>query len=207
MKEDKQCKLQQLLASASDLAMTTDIWTDRRLHAFLGVTVHVFDDGKPRAHLLSFKSFQGSHTGQHIAEALESVMIDNQIQKKVRWIVTDNASNMRKALSVMFDGGELHQRLDDHADPSVWEDEENEDVNTVLSVAKRIPSFAHSLQLVVRDGLSSLTAMRLALAKCSKLANLVHRVLSSVVPSKLHWGRDIPFHQPMTLDGTAYFIS
>jgi len=52
----------------------------------------------PKSHLLAFESFEGSHTGQRIAEALESVMIDNQIQSKVRSIVTDNASNMRKAM-------------------------------------------------------------------------------------------------------------
>ena len=192
MTENKQTKLQQLLKSTSDLALTTDIWTDRRQHAFLGVTVHMFDNGKPKSHLLAFKSFQGTHTGQRIAEALESVMTDNQIQSKVRWIVTDNASNMKKAMSVMFDD-DLH-RLDDSADPSLWEDDDSEDVSSVLSSAKRIPCFAHSLQLVVRDGLSSLTAIRPALAKCSKLANLVHQsaVFRSVFEASLGQGRSIP---------------
>ena len=60
MKKEKQDQLQRLLESASDLALTTDIWTDRRLHAFLAVTVHILDYGKPRSHLLAFKSFQGS---------------------------------------------------------------------------------------------------------------------------------------------------
>ena len=40
--EGKHNKLQQLLKkSTSDLALTTDTWTDRGQHAFLGVTVHV----------------------------------------------------------------------------------------------------------------------------------------------------------------------
>ena len=133
-----------------------------------------------------FKGVEGTHTGQRIAEALESAMTDNQIESKVRWIITDNASNIKKALSVMFDDGNLQQQLDDDADPSLWEDEDTEDINTVLStvlsVAQRIPCFAYSLQPVVRDGLSSLMAMRPALAKCSKLANLVHQ---SAVPKCL----------------------
>jgi len=65
----------------------------------------------PKSHLLAFKCFEESHTGQRIAEALESVMIGNQIQNKVRWIVTDNASNIRKAMSVMFDDCETFPPL------------------------------------------------------------------------------------------------
>jgi len=35
--------------------------------------------------------------------------------------------------------------------------------------------FAHSLQLVVRDALAAMGVIRCTLAKCSKLANLVHQ--------------------------------
>ena len=68
---------------------------------FLGVTAHTFSDGKPCSYLLAFKGFSGSHTGQKIA--LESVVTQNTLSGKVRCIVTDNASNMKKAMSVMFD--------------------------------------------------------------------------------------------------------
>lgn len=86
-------------------------------------------------------------------------------------MVTDNASNMRKAMSVLFETSEEYV-----ADPSLWEDSDMEEVQSILqNLGKRISCFAHSLQLVVRDGLSSLTTMRLALGKCSQLANMLHQ--------------------------------
>ena len=103
LKLSKQLKLQEILDSSSDVSLTADIWTDRRMHAFLGVTIHTFNRGTPVSYLLSFQSFKGSHTGVAIAEALESVITDNMLQGKIRGIVTDNASNMRKALSVLLE--------------------------------------------------------------------------------------------------------
>ena len=65
--------------------------------------------------------------------------------------------------------------MDDDADPSMWEDiDDTANLDGVVSSAKRIPCFAHSLQLVVRDGWAALNTMRQPVAKCSKLANLVH---------------------------------
>jgi len=40
---------------------------------------------------------------------------------------------------------------------------------------EQIPCFAHSLQLVVQDGLTALGLARTLLAKCCKLANLLHQ--------------------------------
>ena len=75
-------------------------------HAFLGVTVHAFRCGEPVSRLLAFQAFRGSHTGQEIAETMEAVIADNNLQKKVRFVETDNASNMLKAMSVLFDAGD-----------------------------------------------------------------------------------------------------
>ena len=175
MLQAKQKKLQDFLDSCTYMALTVDIWTDRRAHAFLGITIHAFDKGNPVSHLLVFKAFQGSHTGQRIAEALETVLTENHIQNKVRYVVTDNASNMKKAMSVLFDDGK-DRTVDDDADPSLWEDDGGDDIAASLnSIAKRLSCFAHSLQLVIRDGLTSLTAIKPALGKCSKLANMLHQ--------------------------------
>lgn len=176
MCQTKHDKLQGLLDSSAHLAMTADIWTDRRQHSFLGMTVHFFRNAKPISHLLAFRAFRGSHTGRNIAEALESITSEFNIQNKIRYIVTDNASNMKAAMNVSFDDGD-ESRLDDDADPSLWQDiDADEVVGTLSNMAKRrVPCFAHSLQLIVHDGLKSLHVIRLALGKCSKLANLLHQ--------------------------------
>jgi hypothetical protein len=92
----RQEKLQALLESCEYLSLTADIWSDRRSHSFLGITVHAFVKGHVVSQLLSFKSFHGSHTGQKIADALEAVITENRLQHKVQYVITDNASNMIK---------------------------------------------------------------------------------------------------------------
>jgi len=189
-------KMVQFLEACSNVALTADIWTDRRAHAFLGVTVHAFRDGAAVSHLLAFQSFHGSHTGQKIAEAMEALIADNGLHEKVRFVVTDNASNMVKAMSVLFDTGDgCDGHADENADPSLWEDIDGDDMEAVFgNLPSRMSCFAHSLQLVVRDGLSCMGVIRSTLGKCSKLANLVHQsaLFRSAFEAELGAGKAVP---------------
>ena len=190
----KQEKLKEFLASCEHVALTADIWTDRRAHAFLGITVHAFHAGQPVSHLLAFNAFHGSHTGQKIAESMADVIADNQLETKVRCVITDNASNMVKAMSVLFEATDDGYLLE-YADPTLWEDMETDVVDDVLhNLPVRMSCFAHSLQLVVRDGLSSTGIIRTTLAKCSKLANLIHQscLFRSAFEAELGPGKSIP---------------
>jgi len=166
--------------------LTADIWTDRRMHAFLAVTAHAFGNGNASSLLLAFRSFQGSRTGQSIADALESIIHDSGIRNKIRSVVTDNASNMRKAMSVLLANLEPTSAAagsddDDYPfdDLLLWQDLDGDTVTDILKAmgnqCEHISYFVHSLQLVVRDGLSCLAVCRPLLAKCSKLSNLVHQ--------------------------------
>jgi hypothetical protein len=162
---------------ANFVCLTTDVWTDRRQHAYLGVTVHMFLSGKSVSHLLAFQHFDGSHTGQRIADALDEIVTENNLQGKIRYIVTDNASNMKKAMSILFEEisdanvNSIESYLDD---PTLYEDVDIPD-SSLFEPWKRIPCFSHSLQLVIRDGLQTTAGARSALAKVSKLANILHQ--------------------------------
>ncbi len=79
----KKKELQKCLAAAGNVALTTDVWTDRRQHAFLGVMVHTFDNGKPASNLLAFPAFRGSHAGQRIADELDSVINEFNLKEKL----------------------------------------------------------------------------------------------------------------------------
>ncbi len=193
--------MMKLLSFATDVALTVDIWSDRRQHSFLGVTGHFVQNGALKTQLIHFKSFRGSHTGVRIAEALEDILFDQNygLRTKVHYIVTDNASNMKKAATFLFQcreadninkeenetetGTEGSQAVavidDDDAldDPTLYEDITLDDLtlrDDALS-GERLPCFAHSLQLTVRDGLKKNIVSRTAVAKCTKLANLAHQ--------------------------------
>ena len=171
------------------IALTIDIWTDRRVHSFLGVTAHTFHSCKSFSGLLAFKVLKGQHTGVRIAEELARVLEENGIKEKVFFVVCDNASNMRKAFDVIRnlvaseDGADTlqaDQKAESMDDPRAWEDLNADDaveVNQVLEshCAERLSCFAHTLQLVVKDGLSKSTSFRNVLGKCSKMANLCHQ--------------------------------
>lgn len=205
--KEKKAKLEDFLKRSTDVALTTDVWTDRRSHAFLGVTVHTFLDGVSSSQLLAFRSFPGVHSGQRIADELESVINEFELAEKLRFIVSDNASNMKKAMHLLFDamsdGDDLEndgssRPIDKYFDdPSMWEDLSNDEIDAHVAHkrAGRIPCFAHSLQLVIRDGLQTVGLAKKALAKCSKLASLVHQSarFRSSFEGVFGSGRSIPF--------------
>jgi hypothetical protein len=65
-------------------------------------------------------------------------------------------------------------------DPDFWEDlplDDIAEVNWTLSIIfpVRLSCFAHSLALVVKDGIKHLSSPRPIMAKCCKLASLIHQ--------------------------------
>lgn len=197
--------VQDLMDAASTVALTLDIWTDRTNHAYLAITAHTFVHCILQSCLLTFSSFAGSHTGTRIAEEIDKSVRDNKLGGKISHIVTDNASNMKRAIQVLLP----HQADDDVDQPdeavldddSLWEDldaADQEEVTDIVSskCAVRVACFAHTLQLVVKDGLVKLAAppVRLAMAKCSKLCNLVHQsaLFKGKFEAKFGTGRSLP---------------
>ena len=170
--------------------------SDRRAHAFIGLTVHMYTSGLLMSQLLEFRAMRGSHTGQVIADEIHRIFSEYNITHKVVAIVTDNASNMKRAITLMFPSdNEASNECDDDDEnvegdidnPDLWQDivSENEiDTNesyeqsfedTMPIRTQRVPCFAHSIQLVVRDGLAKLGPSKSAMAKTCKLASMVHQ--------------------------------
>jgi hypothetical protein len=147
------------------------------------VTAHTFAAGFSHSQLLAFKSCRGSHTGQLIADEMENIAAEWNITDRVRYTVTDNASNMKKAMNIMFSVVESDETLAvdsevdfEFDDPTLWGDLSPEEMQAAVpGGCRRIPCFAHSIQLVVRDGLIHVGFAKTAISKSSKLANLVHQ--------------------------------
>ena len=123
----------------------------------------------------------------NIAGAVEKCLSDFNIRDKLRFVVTDNASNMRKAFEVLAamtaEEATEPPELSVLDDDSLWEDmqpSDEEHVNAAMcrTGVKRLSCFAHTLQLVIKDGVEKLGAGRTLISKCCKMANLVHQSIA-----------------------------
>jgi hypothetical protein len=97
--------LKDKLAGASEVAVTTDLWTSAAQDAYLGLTVHyVTSDGDVVTSLLDCIEMDAAH---HTAEDIADMMRDRfsfwglsiSGKSKVMAAVADNGSNMVKALN------------------------------------------------------------------------------------------------------------
>lgn len=99
----------------------------------------------------------GRHTGENIkTKFLDVVVGEYGIRDKVRYVLTDNAANMKKAFSTGFGSAVWNTPAVD--EPDMWEthEEMEQQLENALSVSDnivRLSCFAHSLQLVVHDGI------------------------------------------------------
>lgn len=93
-------------AEASSVAVNTDIWSDRKMRSFLGVTAHtvteVNNELSLQSNLHTCERVHGKHTGEKIAMMFECCAEVYLIKNKINFVITENASNMRKAFQASF---------------------------------------------------------------------------------------------------------
>ncbi|KAL0199462.1 hypothetical protein M9458_008002 [Cirrhinus mrigala] len=169
------------LQAQSSVSITADIRSDRTMRSFLGVTAHGFNQKETRleSFLLDCRRFCGKHSGENIAMAFDEIVDEYNIASKVEYIITDNAANMKCAFEVKLPQDEQHSDESDveHGDlddESLWEDVTWEDETVLTRRRQRLSCFAHSLQLVVHDGMKEAKAFSSALAQMSKFTSLLH---------------------------------
>lgn len=181
---ERRLKLKTRMSNINHVSVTVDIWSDRKMRGFLGVTAHYLEKDEERielkSNLLACDRFKGSHTAERICEQFEAVCDEYSIKNKIDYIISDNAANMRKAFTVCFPTEQEDEDVDeedDLDDPELWHDlslEDQETVDAALAKKQRLQCFAHTLQLVVGDGLKETKGTTSSLAKLSKLSSLLH---------------------------------
>ena len=92
------------LDECNNVNVTVDIWSDRVMRSFMGITAHVMEDNPLHlsTYTLACCRFIGRHTGERISQQFNKVLEDYKIKQKVDFVITDNASNMKKAFTVAF---------------------------------------------------------------------------------------------------------
>ena len=77
----------------SKISFSTDIWTGINQKSYIGITAHIINqDYVYYTVLIALKEII-SHTGKRIAEIFYEVLCDFEIENKVGFVCTDNASN------------------------------------------------------------------------------------------------------------------
>ena len=155
--------------------------------------------------LLSCRRFSEPppHTGQQIAAALEDELESAEINE-IDFIISDNATNMRSAFTTAFPMSEQTILTHYASDSDNCLDDEDNDLFLDLSCEKavieetindcsrqRLSCLAHTLQLMVRDGLWEAVSLSFAIAKASRLSTLLHRsttrVSQKIMSPSLSW--------------------
>ncbi|CAF3300822.1 unnamed protein product [Rotaria socialis] len=194
--------LKQFCSTAQYISLTLDIWSDRRARSFFSITGHAIIDTQFKSYVLCFLPLNESHSSEKLLGHYELIINEFQIQNKLCRIITDNASNNIKAFEDLiipgFESyfyGEDENYNDSNLSDSNDSGDDSYDNSTMpvttttqetLNIVKdsfdnlassselRLPCFAHTLQLVVKDGLEEAICIKQIIAKVSKIAKLAH---------------------------------
>lgn len=157
-----------------------------------------------KSYVLCFLPLYGSHNSEKLLEYYDLTINEFQIQHKLCRIVTDNTSNNIKAFeNLIIPGFESYFNDDDAPDSNESDSDHSDDdshdnttTNVMPSINEtshviedsfdnlasksglRLPCFAHTLQLVVHDGLKEATCIKQSIVKVSKIAKLAHSSIS-----------------------------
>jgi hypothetical protein len=92
-------KLKLLLKSAQSIALTTDLWSSRSKHGYLGLTATwINKDFEIMDVLLEISYFPTPHTAKAITEAIKKAIHKWEIERQVVSITTDNGANVVAAI-------------------------------------------------------------------------------------------------------------
>ncbi|VDI46437.1 Hypothetical predicted protein [Mytilus galloprovincialis] len=172
-----QNNMKEKMSLAKSVNLTIDLWSNRQMRAFMGITGHFIQDWTAHSVMLSCKRFKGKHTAESIRYEYGETLAVFEIADKIFTIVTDNASNMVKAFKTSLPGFEDTTDDGDSGNDKP-EDVDCEDKNE--DELEHLPNhsrcYAHTLQLVIKDGLKDCTShMCTVIAKASKIVSFVRR--------------------------------
>jgi len=139
-----QTKLKKIFENVKKISLTTDFWTSRGQHGYIGVTAHwISDDFNPKEAFLTLQHVYYPHTSEVIRDKLMEIMVNWNISDKVTFITTDNAASMIKSIRLL---------------------------GSITNV-ERISCAAHTLQLVIGKALTCNTNIQIFILRAKRLVH------------------------------------
>ncbi|GAB7336402.1 hypothetical protein MBLNU13_g09120t1 [Cladosporium sp. NU13] len=91
-----------LRVATTKINFSFDLWTSKNRLALLGLVAHFIDNaGCPGSILLALPRQKGRHTGANIADTVAEIICHYDLQKRVGYLISDNARNNSKALDFL----------------------------------------------------------------------------------------------------------
>ena len=116
--------LKKFLQKIDKIALTSDLWKNKKLEYFLTLTGHFLTkESNFHSMVLSFRKFAKRHTANNISEFINKELLKLEIKDKIVAITTDNEASVVLACSNLGDN------------------------------IKRISCMNHNLNLIVKNGL------------------------------------------------------
>lgn len=163
------------LEEVSEISLTIDLWSNCQMKAFTGITGHYIFDWQLHKCVLACRRLKGRHTAENV---YQDTVFRFKVAEKVKHIVTDNASNMKKAFHLP--GYEVEKDKTDEDDDEDDDDsnesllDEGRDVTNLLPIQHHW-CFAHTLQLIIKDGFKASGHIGSTISKCSRLVSFVRK--------------------------------
>ena len=132
---------EELSATCKTIALSLDVWTSQNHLPILGVIGHwLTEEFEYREKVLEFKELHGPHSGENLAAAVESLLIELGLEQKLLSITGDNASNNERMVL------QLSQNL-----------QKKHEINLLFSgLGSYVRCLAHIINLIVKDILGAL---------------------------------------------------
>ncbi|CAF1297516.1 unnamed protein product [Didymodactylos carnosus] len=97
-------KVKTSLESVKSLSITTDVWSNRKQESYFTLTGHYFEDDnldRIKHTILSFKSFNGSHTADRYASKIQKELEKLNLESKTFTMTTDGAANVKNMCTIL----------------------------------------------------------------------------------------------------------
>ncbi len=175
-------ELRDKLKKTKTVNLTVDLWSNRQMRSYIGITGHyISEKWSLESFVLGCNRVLGRHTSENLMLWYDEIVSDFSISEKVKHVVTDSAANIKKAFTA------LPGYEDDFGNNEEPEEEEEGSEEDDVCPAQPQPlfnenlllehhsCFAHTIQLVVKDGLAKAGQIGNVIKKCSKLVSFVRR--------------------------------
>lgn len=140
----------ELAQTSSTIALSLDVWTSKNSKAILAVIGHwLTADFEYKERVLEFTELCGIHSGENMAQLVQEMLTELQIEHKLLTITADNAANNETLMS------ELYFSLKDTLPADGNASADKEDLR-FLGVDSYVRCLAHVLHLITSNILSEL---------------------------------------------------